>query len=173
MSDAPPLTGKLFKEHEKAARQARLATVRSLLVANYSNKEIAIELGVSEVRARKDVKDILDELGVDNRRTAGRILAKQLGVHDIPGPLQTLPSHSLFQPLAQSAEEAGQSNRVMEERAHYVVSRQSPDIGMPFRTRGGTRNDLSLLQRLVWMMLIACIGFSAIGIMSLGLTVIR
>lgn len=162
-----------FHELQTRVRLERLEKVRCLLASNFSNKEIAIEVGVSEIRIRKDVVHILTELGCSNRREAGRLLLAQQGVHVVPGKSETLSSPVLSPSSVVPAEEAGHADRVREERAIYIATRQSPDIGLPFRSGGGRRNTLSLAQRLVWIVLIASIAYFGGSVLSLALNAIR
>lgn len=166
-------TEKSSKQLEIEAREARLANIRRLLAANFTDKEIANKLGIGLNRARKDVAFIREELGFTSRRDAARHLAELERVHDAPGR-----SHALPQPIANAASIAqagqlGQSSWAMDGGSGYVMSRQSPDIGVPLRLNGAARNELSWWQRAVWIVLIACVTCCAIGFMSIVLLTIR
>lgn len=164
---------KSSKQLEIEAREARLAQVRRLLAANFTDKEIANKLGIGVNRARKDVAFIREELGFTSRRDAARYLAEREGVHDAPGR-----SHALSQPIAahafvDPADRDGRTGRAMGQGRSDVLPRQSPDIGLPLRTNGAAQNELSWWQRMVWIALIACVTCCAIGFMSIGLLTIR
>lgn len=147
--------------------------VKTLLAENRTDKEIAQRLGVNLNLIRKDVAFIRKELGFDNRRDTGWYLAQTLGAHGVPGTSGTLSDPIVSPSLVTPAEEAGYADRVMEERAIYIAHRQSPDIGLPYRNMGGTRNELSIMQRSVWIVLLASLSFSAMGVLALALNAVR
>lgn len=141
--------------------QGQLDCLR-LVNEHLSSKEIAAELGISSHTVDQRVRQSLHILGVQRRSQAARLVAQHAGpyqrlIHQLPhieaasGTGQ--PEAAVSQQIrhADRAGRAGQAGFLTEQRP--VPFR--PFLQLPFATRSNPRNEMSVGQRLFWIVMIA------------------
>lgn len=126
-----------------------------------SSKEIALDLGLSPFTVDEYVKSAVATLGAKNRREAARLLiAETSETPTIPQKLGDEP-----EPIADSADSAPPSFPNRGE----ALSR----FRVPFLRQGRQFNDLSSLQRLVWILVGAVAIIVLFAQLSHGMQVIQ
>ena len=142
----------------------------------FSSKEIAAELKISPHTVDQRVRQALAILGVDRRAHAARIVARHKGpyqrlihqppyiVGDLePGHPDAAISHQIRH--ADRAGEAGSAGFLTEQRPSFFRSSLQP----PFATRSNPRNEMSVGQRLFWIVAIATGAAFSAGMYLAGL----
>ena len=146
-----------------------------LLVDQHLNsKEIAVELGISSHTVDQRIRQALAVLGVERRTQAARVVAQykepyQRLIHQPPyihgdaqsGHPEAAVSHQIRH--ADRAGEAGGAGFLTEQRPASFRSSLQP----PFATRSNPRNEMSVGQRLFWIVAIS-IGAAFSGGMYLA-----
>ena len=171
-------------EEEMAARVARLSAGQidclQLVNLHLSSKEIASELAISPHTVDQRIRGALHILGVERRNQAARLVAQYAGTYT--GPYQRLIHQSPYIPdeaepgqpdaavgiqirHADRAGEAGGAGFRTEQRA--VAS--GPPLLLPFATRSNPRNEMSVGQRLLWIVIIAMGSAFSAGMYLAGL----
>lgn len=137
----------------------------------YSTKQIARTIGVTDTRAAKIIDSANKKLGVSRRIDAARILAQHenRGVNIIPGISTPLQPDGASMPPLPSRDEARQPLMLREERAPFGRAHDPADFGLPLRQRGGSHNDLTTWQRVIWIVLLSAIGLLGVGSLAGGL----
>jgi DNA-binding CsgD family transcriptional regulator len=165
---------------EMAARVARLSPGQldclRLVDQLLSSKEIAAELGISPHTVDQRIRQALHALGVETRKQAARIVAQH------SGPYQRVIHQSAYIEVkapgghpeaavrhADRARDAGGANFLTEQRRASFWSSLQP----PFATKSNPRNEMSVGQRLFWIVAIATgaalsAGMYLAGLESLG-----
>ena len=167
-----------------AARVARLSPGQldclRLVNDHLSSKEIAAELHISPHTVDQRIRQSLGILGVDRRSQAARIVAQQAGPYEgayqrlihqspyIPGDSQSgqpeaAVSHQIRH--ADRAGEAGGAGFLTEQRPATFW----PSLQPPFATRSNPRNEMSVGQRLFWIVAIAMGAAFSAGMYLAGL----
>jgi len=163
-----------------AARVARLTEGQldclRLVGAHLSSKEIAAELGISPHTVDQRVRQSLQILGVARRAQAARIVAQysepyQRLIHQPPyipgvadsGHPEAAVSHQIRH--ADRAGEAGRPGFITEQRPASFW----PSLQPPFATRSNPRNEMSVGQRLFWIVAIAIGAAFSAGMYLAGL----
>jgi DNA-binding CsgD family transcriptional regulator len=163
-----------------AARVAKLTPGQLdclLLVDQHlSSKEIAAELKISSHTVDQRIRQALATLGVERRTQAARIVAQ------VKEPYQRLIHQSPYIPAgnrsghpeaavgiqirhADRAGEAGGAGFLTEQRPVSSWSSLQP----PFATRSNPRNEMSVGQRLFWIVSIAIGAAFSAGMYLAGL----
>ena len=163
-----------------AQRVARLSAGQldclRLVDRHLSSKEIAAELGISPHTVDQRIRQSLAILGVERRAQAARIVA------DYSGPYQRLIHQSPYIPAepqtghpeaavgnqirhADRAGEAGRPGFNTEQRPASFW----PSLHPPFATRSNPRNEMSVGQRLFWIVAIAIGAAFSAGMYLAGL----
>ena len=163
-----------------AARVAKLTAGQLdclLLVDQHlSSKEIAAELKISPHTVDQRIRQALSTLGVERRTQAARIVAQ------VKGPYQRLIHQSPYIPAeeqtghpggavstqirhADRAGEVGETGFLTEQRPVSIRSSLQP----PFATRSNPRNEMSVGQRLFWIVAIATGAAFSAGMYLAGL----
>jgi DNA-binding CsgD family transcriptional regulator len=167
-------------EDAMAQRIARLSAGQldclRLVDQHLSSKEIAVELGISPHTVDQRVRQSLQILGVARRAQAARIVAKYRGpyqrlIHQAPyipaepesGHSEAAVSHQIRH--ADRAGKAGGSGFITEQRPESFWSSLQP----PFATRSNPRNEMSVGQRLFWVVTIAIGAAFSAGMYLAGL----
>lgn len=132
-----------------------------LVFAHKSSKEIAIQLGKSPFTIDKRIERAIRTLGVDNRIEAARLLDE----HEKARPYEQFvcepdrvagPDVPAIMPPSQSVE-GPNGGRV---RDSTTISRGAPDdwlaprrpgLRWPLPSGGSQRNDLTTIERLIWI----------------------
>ena len=167
-----------------AERVARLSPGQldclRLVDQHLSSKEIAAELKISPHTVDQRIRQALHTLGVERRTHAARIVAQHSGpyqrlIHQSPHihgePQSGHPQAAVSQQIrhADRAGGAGGASFLTEQRPASIW----PSLQLPFATRSNPRNEMSVGQRLFWIVAIAIgAAFSAgmylAGLESLG-----
>jgi DNA-binding CsgD family transcriptional regulator len=163
-----------------AGRVARLTPAQLdclLLVDQHlSSKEIAAELHISPHTVDQRIRQALAILGVERRSQAARVVAQAKGpyqrlIHQSPyipanvhsGHPEAAVSHQIRH--ADRAGEAGGAGFRTEQRAASF----GPSLPLPFATRSNPRNEMSVGQRLFWIVSIAIGAAFSAGMYLAGL----
>jgi DNA-binding CsgD family transcriptional regulator len=178
--DAPRDVSVAAPIDDMAERVARLSPGQLdclLLVDQHlSSKEIAAELGISNHTVDQRVRQALAILGVERRTQAARIVAQVKGpyqrlIHQspyIPADLQSghpeaAVSHQIRH--ADRAGEGGTAGFLTEQRPASF----RPSLQPPFATWSNPRNEMSVGQRLFWIVTIAIGAAFSAGMYLAGL----
>jgi DNA-binding CsgD family transcriptional regulator len=167
-----------------AARVARLSAGQidclRLVNLHLSSKEIANELAISPHTVDQRIRGALHILGVERRSQAARLVAQFGGaqsgsyqrlIHQsphIPGDAQSGqpdPAVRIQIRHADRAGEAGGAGFRTEQRAVAF----GPSLPLPFATRSNPRNEMSVGQRLFWIVIIAIGAAFSAGMYLAGL----
>ena len=155
--------------------QGQLDCLR-LVDEHLSSKEIAVELGISSHTVDQRIRGALQILGVERRSHAARKVARELGpyqrlIHQ-PPHIEASPDSDQFDAAvgfqirhADRAGKAGGSGFITEQKPGSNWS----SLPLPFATRSHPRNELSVGQRLLWIVLIAIGSMFAAGMYLAGL----
>ena len=167
-----------------AARVARLTPGQldclRLVDQHLSSKEIAAELNISPHTVDQRVRQSLSILGVERRTQAARIVAQLAGPYDgayqrlihqapyIPDDVQTR------QPDAAASKQIRHADRAGEDGNAGFLTEQRPatfrpSLQPPFATRSNPRNEMSVGQRLFWIVAIAIGAAFSAGMYLAGL----
>ena len=164
---------------EVAARVARLSAGQldclRLVDQHLSSKEIAAELGISPHTVDQRIRQSLQILGVERRTQAARLVARHSGpyqrlIHQSPHIPGTPKSDHSEAAVSQQIRHAGRAGGVggpgfkTEQRP---ASR--PLLQPPFATRSNPRNEMSVGQRLFWIVVIAIGAAFSAGMYLAGL----
>jgi DNA-binding CsgD family transcriptional regulator len=163
-----------------AQRVARLTPAQldclRLVDRHLSSKEIAAELGISPHTVDQRVRQSLHILGVERRAQAARIVAQYSGpyqrlIHQPPyipaGPDSGHPEAAVSHQIrhADRAGGAGGPGFLTEQRPASFW----PSLQPPFATRSNPRNEMSVGQRLFWIVAIAIGAAFSAGMYLAGL----
>ncbi len=146
-----------------------------LVAEHFSSKEIAFELGISSHTVDQRIRQSLQTLGVQRRAQAARIVAQYSGpyqrlIHQSPHiAAQATTGHpeaTVSQQIrhADRAGEAGDAGFLTEQRPALW-----PSLQPPFATRSNPRNEMSVGQRLFWIVAIAIGAAFSAGMYLAGL----
>src|SRR4051794_23860435 len=141
-----------------------------------SSKEIATELDISPHTVDQRIRGALHILGVERRSQAARVVAQYGGEyqrlihqspHIEPGVLPGHPEDAVRTQIrhADRAGEAGGAGYRTEQRAVTFA----PPLHLPFATRSNPRNEMSVGQRLFWIVMIAIGSAFSAGMYLAGL----
>jgi DNA-binding CsgD family transcriptional regulator len=167
-----------------ASRVARLSAGQLdclLLVDQHlSSKEIANELHISSHTVDQRIRGALHILGVERRSQAARLVSNhsvpyQRLIHQSPyvepddATAQSDGTVSIQIRHADRAGGTGTAGFITEQRPASF----RPSLQMPFATRSNPRNEMSVGQRFLWILLIATgaafsVGMYLAGLESLG-----
>ena len=147
-----------------------------LVDQHLSSKEIAAELKISPHTVDQRIRQALAILGVERRTQAARIVARHSGpyqrlIHQspyIPGePQSGHPEAAVSIQIrhADRAGEIGEAGFLTEQRPASFRSSLQP----PFATRSNPRNEMSVGQRLFWIVTIAVGAAFSAGMYLAGL----
>jgi DNA-binding CsgD family transcriptional regulator len=165
---------------DMAARVQRLSVGQldclRLVNDHLSSKEIATELDISPHTVDQRIRGALHILGVERRSQAARLIAQYGGEyqrlihqppHIEPHTLTGHPEAAVRTQIrhADRAGEAGGAGFRTEQRA--VAS--GPPLHLPFATRSNPRNEMSVGQRLLWIVIIAMAAAFSAGMYLAGL----
>ncbi|HEU4704865.1 MAG TPA: helix-turn-helix transcriptional regulator [Sphingomicrobium sp.] len=163
-----------------ASRVARLSPGQldclRLVAEHLSSKEIAAELQISPHTVDQRIRGALQILGVERRTHAARLVARHRGpyqrlIHQSPyvepGRPTGQPHGAVSNQIrhADRAGGAGGSGFITEQRPESF----RPSLQMPFATRSNPRNEMSVGQRLLWIVLIATGAAFSAGMYLAGL----
>jgi DNA-binding CsgD family transcriptional regulator len=167
-------------EDPMAQRVARLTAGQldclRLVDQHLSSKEIGTELGISPHTVDQRVRQALAILGVERRAQAARMVARYSGpyqrlIHQSPyieaqpAPAQSEAAVGTQIRHASRAGEAGEASFLTEQRPASF----RPSLQPPFATRSNPRNEMSVGQRLFWIVTIAIGAAFSAGMYLAGL----
>ena len=183
-SDSLPDDDQRASEHSSedplAPRVAKLTAAQldclRLVDQHLSSKEIAAELGISPHTVDQRIRQSLAILGVERRSQAARIVSQYSGpyqrlIHQTPyipaKPEQGHPGAAVSHQIrhADRAGEAGGAGFLTEQRPASFW----PSLQPPFATRSNPRNEMSVSQRLFWIVMIAIGAAFSAGMYLAGL----
>lgn len=147
-----------------------------LVAQHLSSKEIAAELGISPHTVDQRVRQSLHILGVPRRAQAARIVAQYSGgyqrlIHQspyIPADRESGHPEAAVSNQIRHADRAGEVGRpgfITEQRPASFW----PSLQPPFATRSNPRNEMSVGQRLFWIVAIAIGAAFSAGMYLAGL----
>ena len=163
-----------------ASRVARLSAGQldclRLVDQHLSSKEIATELQISPHTVDQRIRGALHILEVDRRSQAARIVSQHSGPYQrlIHQPLYVEPGPATAQPQstvslqirhADRARGTGDAGFITEQRPASF----RPSLQMPFATRSNPRTEMSVGQRLLWIVLISTGAAFSAGMYLAGL----
>ena len=165
---------------ELAARVARLSAgqLDCLLLVNehLSSKEIATELDISPHTVDQRIRGALHILGVERRSQAARIVAQHSGpyqrlIHQSPhieGSSASGHPEAAVRNQIRHADRAGEAEGAGFRTEQRAVT-FGPSLFLPFATRSNPRNEMSVGQRLFWIVMIAIGAAFSAGMYLAGL----
>jgi DNA-binding CsgD family transcriptional regulator len=165
---------------ELAARVARLSAgqLDCLLLVNehLSSKEIATELDISPHTVDQRIRGALHILGVERRSQAARIVAQHSGpyqrlIHQSPhieGSSASGHPEAAVRNQIRHADRAGEAERAGFRTEQRAVA-FGPSLFLPFATRSYPRNEMTVGQRLFWIVMIAIGAAFSAGMYLAGL----
>jgi len=165
---------------ELAARVARLSAgqLDCLLLVNehLSSKEIAAELDISPHTVDQRIRGALHILGVERRSQAARIVAQHSGpyqrlIHQSPhieGSSASGHPEAAVRNQIRHADRAGEAEGAGFRTEQRAVA-FGPSLFLPFATRSNPRNEMSVGQRLFWIVMIAIGAAFSAGMYLAGL----
>jgi len=151
-----------------------------LVDKHHSSKEIAARLGISPHTVDQRVRGALEKLGVDRRGEAARLVAAAISsdgqayqrlIHQSPHIDEAAATGHQESAVGYQIRHAG---RAGETSSPGVITEQrsvgfgSP-LQLPFATRSHPSNEMSIVQRLLWIVLIAMGAAFSAGMYLAGL----
>lgn len=141
-----------------------------------NSKEIALELGISHHTVDKRLERATRALGATTRFEAARLLAEHEGVtyeRLVSEPIDIDPaalSASLAPSINERVSEPTGTNMVREERQPFQAAFEQPaPVHLPIRMGRRMFNDLTVKQRLGWMLALPLAFAMAFGMLAIGL----
>ncbi|WP_230481356.1 helix-turn-helix domain-containing protein [Sphingomonas sp. Leaf21] len=142
------------------------------------SKEIAAELGLGKSTVDTYLAEAVRLLGARNRRDAALALAEfEAGIasqgaaieqkstpHKIISDSAGLVSDTAAMPVPTAPDGSTVGGAVQDGHVHA-----SPRLSLPFRRRGQRRNDMTLVERLLWIPTIAIALAIGFGMLAIGL----
>ncbi|MEO8176239.1 MAG: helix-turn-helix transcriptional regulator [Sphingomicrobium sp.] len=149
-----------------ASRIARLSAGQldclRLVDQHLSSKEIATELKISPHTVDQRIRLALHILGVERRSQAARLVSQDRGsyqrlIDQSPyielGPASAQPDATVSLQIRHADRAGGTGEAGFQTEQRPAPFRSS--LQMPFATRSNPRNEMSVGQRLMWIVLIA------------------
>ena len=163
-----------------ASRVARLSAGQldclRLVDQHLSSKEIANELHISSHTVDQRIRGALHILGVERRSQAARLVSLHSGpyqrlIHQSP---YVEPDPETVQPIGTVSFQIRHADRAGGTGDAGFITEQRPvsfrsSLQMPFATRSNPRNEMSVGQRLLWVVLIATGAAFSVGMYLAGL----
>jgi DNA-binding CsgD family transcriptional regulator len=147
-----------------------------LVDQHLSSKEIAAELNISPHTVDQRVRGALHILGVERRSQAARLVSQHRGPYQrlIHQPPHIEPDPSTAQPMGTVSHQIRHADRAGGTGgAGFITEQRSasfrPSLQMPFATRSNPRNEMSVGQRLLWIVLISTGAAFSAGMYLAGL----
>ena len=151
-----------------------------LVDKHHSSKEIAARLGISPHTVDQRIRGALEKLGVDRRGEAARLVAAAISpgddayqrlIHQSP---HIDASAASGHPEGAVSHQIRHAGRAGETSSPGVITEQRPvgfgsPLQLPFATRSHPSNEMSVVQRLLWIVLIAMGAAFSAGMYLAGL----
>jgi len=167
-------------DEEQAARVRKLTSGQldclRLVADHLSSKEIAAELNISPHTVDQRIRGALQILGVERRAQAARMVAQHGGpyqrlIHQSPhiGPAALAGQHdgAVGKQIRHADRAGGIGPSDFDTEQRFAGVRSS--LPLPFATRSNPRNEMSVGQRLLWIVLIATGAVFSAGMYLAGL----
>ena len=146
-----------------------------LVAEHFSSKEIANELGISSHTVDQRIRQSLQILGVARRSQAARIVAQESGpyqrlIHQSPHIAARARTGHPEAAVSQQIRHADRAGKVGD--ASFLTEQRPalwPSLQPPFATRSNPRNEMSVGQRLFWIVAIAIGAAFSAGMYLAGL----
>ncbi|ABQ69528.1 helix-turn-helix transcriptional regulator [Rhizorhabdus wittichii DC-6] len=178
------MIGAMESDRIEKLTEAQRVCLRMVLM-HLSSKDIARELGISPHTVDQRLRMAIQALGVANRFEAARILAK----YETPNAYQSAvyqSSHVAPQPVhatvglsdihgVRQDDNGYHGSAVREEQIAFRTPAFATGgfVNLPIPTPGRERNDLSIVQRLGWIVSIAIASALAFGGLLAGLDALK
>ena len=147
-----------------------------LVDQHLSSKEIATELRISPHTVDQRIRQSLQTLGVERRAQAARIVAQYCGPYQrlIHQPPHIEPQAATGHPEAAVSNQIRHADRAGEAGGAGFLTEQRPasfrsSLQLPFATRSNPRNEMSVGQKLFWIVTIAIGAAFSAGMYLAGL----
>ena len=151
-----------------------------LVDRHYSSKEIATMLGISPHTVDQRIRGALEKLGVERRGDAARLVADRLSPDHPTYQRLIHQSPHIERPVPSGHPKAAVSNQIRHadraggaEGAGFRTEQRAvtfaPSLQLPFATRSHPSNEMSIVQRLLWIVLIAMGAAFSAGMYLAGL----
>ncbi len=167
-------------DEDIAARVARLTSGQleclRLVDQHLSSKEIAAQLGISPHTVDQRIRQSLQILGVERRSQAARIVAQhseryQRLIHQSPYIEADQPTDHPDAAVSNQIRHAGRAGEV--GGPGFITEQRPasfwPSLQPPFATRSNPRNEMSVGQRLFWIVAISIGAAFSAGMYLAGL----
>ncbi len=143
-----------------------------LVASGYSSKQIAPLLSLQPKRVDKVIDAANRKLGVSSRMEAARLVAESenRGVNVIPGVTFPLPNTPPAPSIPPWDEQTRQPLTLREERSAFNAAGETTQLGLPRRRSGGTSNDLTTWQRVIWIAILSSLALLGVGVLTRGLS---
>jgi DNA-binding CsgD family transcriptional regulator len=146
-----------------------------LVAEHFSSKEIAQELGISSHTVDQRIRQSLQILGVERRSQAARLVAQHSGpyqrlIHQSPHIAAHATTGHPGAAVSQQIRHADRAGGVGD--ASFLTEQRPalwPSLQLPFATRSNPRNEMSVGQRLFWIVAIAIGAAFSAGMYLAGL----
>jgi DNA-binding CsgD family transcriptional regulator len=151
-----------------------------LVDRHLSSKQIAVRLGISSHTVDQRIRGALEKLSVDRRGDAARIVADHFGpdsapyqrlIHQSPHIDPTSPADHQVGAVSTQIRHADRVGKV--DPSGVITEQRSdenrPSLHMPFATRSHPSNEMSVGQRVLWIVLIAMGTVFSAGMYLAGL----
>jgi DNA-binding CsgD family transcriptional regulator len=151
-----------------------------LVDKHHSSKEIAVRLGISPHTVDQRIRGALEKLGVERRGEAARLVAAAISSSDEAYQRLIHQSPHIDEGAATGHQESAvgyqirHAGRAGETSSPGVITEQRPvgfgsPLQLPFATRSHPSNEMSIVQRLLWIVLIAMGAAFSAGMYLAGL----
>jgi DNA-binding CsgD family transcriptional regulator len=151
-----------------------------LVDQHHSSKEIAVRLGISPHTVDQRIRGALEKLGVERRGEAARLVAAAISpgddayqrlIHQSPHIDAGAGSGHPEGAVSHQIRHAGRAGEVVPPG---IITEQRPEgfgspLQLPFATRSHPSNEMSIVQRLLWIVLIAMGAAFSAGMYLAGL----
>lgn len=167
-------------EVDVSARVARLSAGQldclRLVHEHLSSKEIAAQLRISPHTVDQRIRGALQTLGVERRAQAARLVAQhsepyQRLIHQPPyiepGDTPDHPDPAVSHQIRHAGRAGGIGTSDFKTEQRFGTTRSS--LQLPFATRSNPRNEMSVGQRLLWIVMIAIGAAFSAGMYLAGL----
>jgi len=146
-----------------------------LVDQHLSSKEIAVELGISPHTVDQRIRQALQILGVERRAQAARLVARHSGpyqrlIHQTPHIEPAGNDGHPDEAIRLQIRHADRAGGVLD--AGFKTEQRpapGPFLQPPFATRSHPRNEMSVAQRLFWIVAIAIGAAFSAGMYLAGL----
>jgi len=150
--------------------------VLRLVNQHLNSKEIAVELGISPHTVDQRIRAAIRLLGVTRRQEAARLVARVEGpyqglIHQSPlidaDPISAEPDEAIGFQIRHADRTGGTGTAGLNTEQGFVEPRSF--LILPWATKSNPRNEMSVGQRLLWILLISMGATFSAGMYLAGL----